>query len=305
MVCTLLLCSAFVSADQSASASQSAPIKAREVTGEEFDQIRYDKERCLLVLWHAHWHSKSDPLKKEFDALATYFAGSNYTEVVVATIEGSANKKIARRESVHAIPMVFLYVFGGDPQVLHLHDVNVLIEDVQHMLDHDRHHRLLMQERLARHAELNIPHPTPGKVMEFKSEEEFEKYSHDITKTAFVMFYAKWCSACKEVSPELDRVAKYFETDHKVVIGKVECDENKELCDRYKVEAYPHIMMFTKNREGKEGFVYEGDRDADHLMQYIDTHNNIVIDYDGNMDAEMAQHGRGEIPTGHDDIMHP
>ncbi|KAG9156698.1 hypothetical protein Leryth_006661 [Lithospermum erythrorhizon] len=63
---------------------------------------------------------------------------------------------------------------------------------------------------------------------------------------ALVEFYAPWCGHCKKLAPEYEKLAASFKKAKSVLIGKVDCDEHKDLCQKYGVSGYPTIQWFPK-----------------------------------------------------------
>ena len=59
-------------------------------------------------------------------------------------------------------------------------------------------------------------------------------------------FYADWCPPCKELNPVLEEIAK--ENPTKVLIYKINTDQNKDLAQDYRVTGIPHVV-FIKNKE--------------------------------------------------------
>jgi len=60
-----------------------------------------------------------------------------------------------------------------------------------------------------------------------------------------VDFWAPWCGPCKMVAPILDKLAR--EMPEKIVVAKVNTDENSEWATKYGVQGIPTML-----------FVYEG-----------------------------------------------
>ncbi len=56
-----------------------------------------------------------------------------------------------------------------------------------------------------------------------------------------VDFWAPWCGPCKIVSPMLDKIAQ--EMPDKLVIAKVNTDENPEWATKYGVQGIPTILF--------------------------------------------------------------
>ncbi len=67
-----------------------------------------------------------------------------------------------------------------------------------------------------------------------------------------VYFWAVWCPPCKIIAPVMDELAKEYEG--KVVIGKLNADENSEVVESYSVMSITTIMLF-KNGEPVKSLV--------------------------------------------------
>lgn len=65
-------------------------------------------------------------------------------------------------------------------------------------------------------------------------------------KLVVIDFWAEWCGPCKVVGPIIDEVSKEYKD--KVVIGKVDVDNNDEAATKYNIRNIPTIL-FIKNRE--------------------------------------------------------
>jgi thioredoxin 1 len=72
----------------------------------------------------------------------------------------------------------------------------------------------------------------------------FEKTVLKSNLPVIVDFWAPWCGPCKMVAPILDKFAKEFEG--KLVVAKVNTDENQEWAARYGVQGIP-TMLFVYN----------------------------------------------------------
>jgi thioredoxin 1 len=76
------------------------------------------------------------------------------------------------------------------------------------------------------------------------SDASFDKTILQSTIPVIVDFWAPWCTPCKMVAPVLDKLAKEY--DGKLLIAKVNTDDNPEWAGKYGVQGIP-TMLFVAN----------------------------------------------------------
>jgi len=74
----------------------------------------------------------------------------------------------------------------------------------------------------------------------------FQQDVIDADKPVLVDFWAEWCGPCKMIGPALEEISE--ELGDKVVIAKVNIDENPEAPGKYGVRGIPTMILF-KNGE--------------------------------------------------------
>lgn len=100
------------------------------------------------------------------------------------------------------------------------------------------------------------------------TEDNFEKEVGQ-DRGALVEFYAPWCGHCKKLAPEFEKLGASFKKAKSVLIGKVDCDDQKTLCGKYDVTGYPTLKWFPKG--SLEPKKYEGARTAEALAEFVNT----------------------------------
>jgi thioredoxin len=61
---------------------------------------------------------------------------------------------------------------------------------------------------------------------------------------AVIDFYADWCGPCKRVAPIMEKLAKEY--DGKIIIYKVNTDQNRELSGVFGIKSIPSILFIPK-----------------------------------------------------------
>ncbi len=71
----------------------------------------------------------------------------------------------------------------------------------------------------------------------------FEKVVLNSTLPVIVDFWAPWCGPCRMVAPTLEKIAK--EKAGKLVIAKVNTDEDAQWAIKYGVQGIPTMLFVT------------------------------------------------------------
>ena len=61
-----------------------------------------------------------------------------------------------------------------------------------------------------------------------------------------VDFWAPWCGPCRMVAPVLDKIAK--EQEGKLIVAKVNTDENPEWATRFGVQGIPTMLFVSSGK---------------------------------------------------------
>jgi len=93
------------------------------------------------------------------------------------------------------------------------------------------------------------------------TDEDFEEKVLKSPLPALVDFYADWCSPCQQAAPVIEELAEEYKD--KILIGKVNVDENHNTSAKYGIMSIPTMVVFKNGEEverasgfgGKEGVV--------------------------------------------------
>lgn len=75
----------------------------------------------------------------------------------------------------------------------------------------------------------------------------FDEELKKITVPVLVDFWAPWCGPCKSVGPILEEVSQDYAG--RLVVAKVNVDENQIIAARYGVRSIPNMVILKEGQE--------------------------------------------------------
>jgi len=247
----------------------SAAFATLELTPDNFDSV-IDGKKGAFVKFYAPWCGHCKKLAPDWDTLASTFEGSN--DVVIAKVDADAHKDLGNRFDVHGYPTLKWFPKGSTTP-----------EEYSGGRSLDELTAFVQQKSGAKGK-------TAKKVSSsvvVLDNSNFDKIVLDETKDVLVEFYAPWCGHCKKLAPDYEVVGNAFAGEDKVAITKIDCDANKDICSKYDVSGYPTLKWFSKT--DKSGVRYDGPRDIDAFVNYINRNAGTSRDKNGNLGSDAGR----------------
>jgi len=90
------------------------------------------------------------------------------------------------------------------------------------------------------------------KMAKVFTDQNFEEEVLNSQIPVLVDFWAPWCGPCQMMGPIIEELAE--ELEGKVVVGKLNVDENPQMAQKYGIMSIPTLLIF-KNGQVIEQFV--------------------------------------------------
>lgn len=102
--------------------------------------------------------------------------------------------------------------------------------------------------------------------MKHITDETFEADVIQSSTPVLIDFWAEWCGPCKQIAPALEEIEA--ELGEKVIIAKINIDENPQTPSKYGVRGIPTLMIF---KNGEPASVKIGALPKNKLQEWIES----------------------------------
>ena len=107
------------------------------------------------------------------------------------------------------------------------------------------------------------------------------------TIPVLVDFWAEWCAPCKRLEPVLEQVVKKL--GGKVLLAKVNVDENQGLAQQMRVTSIPNVKLIV---DGKIAGEFMGAIPEEAVMKFLSEHLPKAKDEEGDKGEALLESGR-------------
>ena len=95
-----------------------------------------------------------------------------------------------------------------------------------------------------------------------------EEFKNTKPKNRLVLYYTPWCGHCAMLKPKWTE----FQNNNylkDIDIDMVDCDNSKDVCNKFKIEIIPTIILHKENND----IIYHGDKEIDKIKEWLNTNH--------------------------------
>ena len=110
-------------------------------------------------------------------------------------------------------------------------------------------------------------------ISEHKLNKEFVNKNINNGEDILVMyFYTEWCPYCKRAKPEWNEFKSYVDNknksiDYKINLVSINCDESKNIANKYEIDGYPTIKLIYK----KKSYDFDAKVTKENLVEFLNS----------------------------------
>ncbi|KAG2391115.1 hypothetical protein LR48_Vigan07g050100 [Vigna angularis] len=220
-----------------------------QLTPSNFKSKVLNSNGVVLVEFFAPWCGHCQALTPIWEKAATVLKGV----VTVAALDADAHSSLAQEYGIRGFPTIKVFAPGKPPvDYQGARDVKPIAEFALQQV------KALLKERLSGKATGGSNEKTETSSSVELNSGNFDELVLKSKELWIVEFFAPWCGHCKKLAPEWKKASNNLKG--KVKLGHVDCDAEKSLMSRFKVQGFPTILVFGADKDSP--IPYEGARTA-------------------------------------------
>ncbi|CAH1995839.1 unnamed protein product [Acanthoscelides obtectus] len=207
-------------------------------------------------MFYAPWCVHCQKFSPQWEQLAEML-NEDDSDIKIAKVDCSTDSKVCLKEDITGYPTLKFYKLGDSNGIKFrgTRDLPSLTNFINEQLREGDEKDQESEE---------VPQVMKHGLVEL-TEKTFE--SHVATGNHFVKFYAPWCGYCQKLAPTWEELARSYQDNNDVTIAKVDCTQERKICDKFEVKGYPTLLWIEN---GKKIEKYKGERQHDNLKAFVE-----------------------------------
>uniref|UniRef100_A0A0N4ZFY1 DnaJ homolog subfamily C member 10 n=1 Tax=Parastrongyloides trichosuri TaxID=131310 RepID=A0A0N4ZFY1_PARTI len=213
------------------------------LTPETYQEAIDDEDNIWMIDYFAPW---CGPCVRYIPVLRNLPNEIGGKSIKVGIINCDTHKDICSNAGVQSYPASVIYYNGKDYRQVGYHDLHQVIEFFEDSINP------VVIELTSDNIDEIVENREEGNII-------------------FVDFFAPWCGPCQQLAPEFRKLARnMLKTYQEITFGTINCDEQKNLCQKYGVSSYPTLKLFpAKTSTRSINYPPNWWRNADSMMNFI------------------------------------
>ena len=137
------------------------------------------------------------------------------------------------------------------------------------------------------------------------NDDTFDDIVLNSDKTSFVKFFAEWCSHCKTMIPEWEKLADAYSDAENVQIVEIDADKSRSIGKRYNINSFPTLKLFRADSLS-DPIDYQGQREYEFFESFLTNQigtkgkkvgkaSKVVQIHDGNIEKLVENKNRAAL----------
>lgn len=268
LVLLCLLCTAFSAADPKYTVGDAMP-GVIQLTEQNITKY-IGGRKSLFLEFYAPWCHFSQLAADEVAALGATLlnSSSDSGHLVIAKMDAMENEKVAQHFNVTGFP-TFLY-FPANSRQPRRYSASNSRDDFANFLQ-----RMMPNLEMRSSREPSLLTDIYG---------NFDDVASDTARHRLVLFYAPWCDYCKQIMPELNKLAALYARDGaEVAFTRVDATDetNTQIAKQMKVNGFPTLAYIPKGYGVEKSSQYSGERSLVAMLNFLHKKTGVLRLLDG------------------------